>query len=69
MLYYFQDRLLRYCWGCDVKYIGSGYSIGIAGGIMEFFRDFEDAGRDRVLLKTKIPDQYSDIYALETGSM
>ena len=42
VLYYFQDRLLRYCWGCDVKYIGSGYSVGIAGGIMSFFRDFED---------------------------
>ena len=36
---------------------------------MEFFRDFEDAGKDIVLLKTKIPGQYSGIYALETGSM
>ena len=44
----------RYVWRCDVKYIGSGYSIGIAGGIMEFFRDFEDVGKDIVLLKIKI---------------
>ena len=62
--------MVRYGWRCDVKYIGSGScSIGIAGGIMEFFRDFEDAGKDIVLLKTKIPGQYFGIYALETGSM
>ena len=63
-LYYFQDRFLRSCCRCDVK-----SCIDIVGGIMELFRDFEDAGKDIVLLKTKIPDQYSGIYALETGSM
>ena len=36
---------------------------------MEFFRNIEDAGKDIVLMKTKIPGQYSGIYALGTGSM
>ena len=54
----------RYSWGCDVKYIGSGYSIGIAGGIMEFFRDFEDVGKDPVWLKIKSLGQYFGIGVL-----
>ena len=61
--------MLRYCWGCDVKYIGSGYSIGIAGGDNGVVRDFEDVGKYRVLLKAKglsldlrIIGQYSGIF-------
>ena len=53
--------MVRYGWRCDVKYIGSGYSIGIAGGDNGVFRDFEDVGKDIVLLKIKILGQYSGI--------
>ena len=53
VLYYFQDRLVRYGWRCDVKYIGSWYSIGIAGGDNGVFRDFEGVSKDIVLLRLK----------------
>ena len=61
--------MLRYCWRCDVKYIGSRCSIGIAGSDNGVVRDFEDVGKYIVLLKAKglsldlrILGQYSGIF-------